>query len=210
MESYKEIYPQLPSISNDCHSGDNTHTGDNFRLKQCADYLLLLEKDLQEREKIYKKYKRARSYLLNLSTGSGTLSVIFSGGGLGTGLTGFGIPIAVALGVMGGVCALTSVGAGSLAKVISGKVSKHEKTVSVCQAKINTIKDIVSKALTDNKISHEEFVLIKSEYEKYHEMKRSIRKKTKDTPPPPPPPVDVKKMEEDIRAEILKRLTQSE
>ena len=39
------------------------------------------------------------------------------------------------------------------------------------------MKDIVSKALTDNKISHEEFLLIKSEVDKYHEMKKSIRRK---------------------------------
>ena len=195
MESYREIYPQLPI--------DN---GDNFRLKQCADWLSLLEKDLQDCEKIYRKYKRARSALLNLSTGSGTLSVALCGGGLGTGLTGVGLPVSIALGVVGGVCALTSVATSSLAKALSRKVSKHEKTVSVCQAKINTIKDIVSKALTDNKISYEEFVLIKSEYEKYYEMKRSIREKNIK----PLPQVDVKKMEEEIRAGILKKLAQSE
>ena len=197
MESYREIYPQLP----------NEYTGENFRLKQCADWLSLLEKDLQDCEKVYKKYKRSRSALLNLSTGSGTLSVALCGGGLGTGLTGVGLPVSVALGVVGGACALTSIATASLAKAVSGKVSKHEKTVSVCQAKINTIKDVVSKSLTDNKISHEEFVLIKSEYEKYYEMKRSIREKNRT---PTLPQVDVKKMEEDIRAEMLKKLTQSE
>ena len=128
---------------------------------------------------------------------------------MGTGLTGVGLPVSVALGVVGGVCALTSVATVSLAKAVSGKVGKHEKTVSVCQAKINTIKDIVSKALTDNKISHEEFVLIKSEYEKYYEMKRSIREKNIKQPLTLPQ-VDVKKMEEEIRAEILKKLAQSE
>ena len=197
MESYREIYPQLP----------NEGTGESFRLKQCSDWLSILEKDLHDCEKIYRKYKRARSALLNLSTGSGTLSVALCGGGLGTGLTGVGLPVSIALGVVGGVCALTSVATASLAKAISNKVSKHEKTVSVCQAKINTIKDVVSKALTDNKISHEEFVLIKSEYEKYYEMKRSIREKNRT---PTLPQVDVKKMEEEIRAEILKKLAQSE
>ena len=197
MESYREIYPQLPNEGN----------GESFRLKQCADWLSLLEKDLQDCEKIYRKYKRARSALLNLSTGSGTLSVALCGGGLGTGLTGVGLPVSIALGVVGGACALTSVATASLAKAISNKVSKHEKTVSVCQAKINTIKDVVSKALTDNKISHEEFVLIKSEYEKYYEMKRSIREKNRT---PTLPQADVKKMEEEIRAEILKKLAQSE
>ena len=197
MDSYREIYPQLP----------NEYTGDNFRLKQCADWLSCLEKDLQDCEKIYRKYKRARSALLNLSTGSGTLSVALCGGGLGTGLTGVGLPVSIALGVVGGVCALTSVATASLAKAISNKVSKHEKTVSVCQAKINTIKDVVSKSLTDNKISHEEFVLIKSEYEKYYEMKRSIREKNRT---PTIPKEDVKKMEEEIRADILKKLARSE
>ena len=109
MESYREIYPQLPSEG----------TGENFRLKQCADWLSLLEKDLQDCEKIYKKYKRARSALLNLSTGSGTLSVALCGGGLGTGLTGVGLPVSIALGVVGGVCALTSVATASLAKAVS-------------------------------------------------------------------------------------------
>ena len=200
MVSYEDIYPQLP----------NTQTGDNFRLKQCSDWLSLLEKDLHDCEKVYKKYKRARSYLFNLSTGSGTLSVALCGGGLGTGLTGIGIPVSIALGAVGGFCALTSVATASLAKIISKKVSKHEKTVSVCQAKINTVKDVVSKALTDNKISHEEFVLIKSEYEKYYEMKRLIREKNEHQPTPPQPKVDLKKMEEEIRAEMLKKLARSE
>ena len=55
MDSYREIYPQLPTEG-------NTQTGedyrqqpcDNFRLKQCADWLSLLEKDLQDCEKYTK------------------------------------------------------------------------------------------------------------------------------------------------------------
>ena len=61
MERYKEIYPQLPSdnkISSD--------TGDTFRLEQSQRWLSELEKDLQDREKTYKKYKRSSSALLNL------------------------------------------------------------------------------------------------------------------------------------------------
>ena len=44
--------------------------------------------------------------------------------------------------------------------MISKNVSKHEITVSLCRVKLNTIRDIVSKVLTDDKISHEEFLLI--------------------------------------------------
>ena len=41
-------------------------------------------------------------------------------------------------------------------------------------------------------------------------MKRLIREKNIKHPTPPLPQLDVKKMEEEIRAEILKKLAQSE
>ena len=200
MERYKEIYPQVPS--------DDTGgkpSGDTFRLKQATEWLSQLEKDLQEREKIYKKYNRVRGTLFNVSAGSGTLSVAFSGGGLGIGITGVGIPVAVGLGVVGGVCALTSLITSSLSKVISKKVSKHEKILALCQAKINTIKHIISKSLIDNRINHEEFFLVKTEFENYHDMKRSIREKYRKHQKSMQE-VDLKKIEEEIRAEMLKKL----
>ena len=93
-----------------------------------------------------------------------------------------------------------------LVKSISKNVAKHEKTVSACQAKLNTIKDIVSKALEDDKISAEEFHLIKSEVEKYHEMKRSIRRKHVKQIRQGPSEAEIEKMQDQIRADILKKL----
>ena len=77
---------------------------------------------------------------------------------------------------------MTSVITGVYAKMVSKKVSKHEITVSPRRAKLNTIKDIVSKALTDDKISHEEFLLVKTEIDKYHSMRNSIRQKFRKQP----------------------------
>ena len=83
------------------------------------------------------------------------------------------LPVVVSLGALGGFCGVVSVISGAWEKMISKSVSKHEITVSLlCRAKLKTMKDIVSKALTDNMISHEEFLLIKSEVDKYHEMKK--------------------------------------
>ena len=66
-------------------------------------------------------------------------------------------------------------------------MTKHEKTVSVCESKINSLKDRISKALGDDRISGEEFENILAEMEKYHELKKDIRvgfknkvKKTRD------------------------------
>ena len=96
-----------------------------------------------------------------------------------------GLPVVVSLGALGGFCAITSVISGSWAKMISKNVSKHEITVSLCSAKLNTIKDLVSKALIDEKISHEEFLLVKSEIDKYHSMRNSIRQKYRKEPSQP-------------------------
>ena len=90
-----------------------------------------LERELTTRLNIYKKYKRARSLFFNIATASGTLSVALSAGGLGTGITGVGLPVAVSLGSLGGFFAITSVISGSWAKMISKNVSKHEITVSL-------------------------------------------------------------------------------
>ena len=48
-------------------------------------------------------------------------------------------------------------------KNVSRKVTKHEKTVSVCESKINSLKDRISKALADDRISNEEFENILAE-----------------------------------------------
>ena len=201
MDGYDEIYPQLPQ--------SNEPTGENFRLKQSSEWLANLEKELDARKNIYKKYKRARSLFLNVATGSGTMSVALSASGLGTAMTRVGLPVAVSLGALGGLCAVVSVISGAWAKMISKNVSKHEITVSLCRAKLNTMKDIVSTALANNKISHEEFLLIKSEVEKYHEMKKSIRQKyhsVKTEVQKGPTQEDMKRTEREIREEIMKKL----
>ena len=61
-------------------------------------------------------------------------------------------------------------------KKVSKKVIKHEKTLAICESKVNSIKDRISKALRD-KTSDEEFSSILSEVEKYTELKRAIRAK---------------------------------
>ena len=134
----------------------------------------------------------------------------------GTAFSGVGIPLAASLGGLGLVCGVVSVITGEAGKKVSQKVTKHEKTVSVCESKINSLKDRISKALADDMISVEEFENILAEMEKYHEMKKDIRvgfKKNK-----------VKKMADsggarpevaaelrrEIHAEILKKLALQE
>ena len=126
-----------------------------------------------------KKYKRDHNFLSKVSVSAGTLSFISSASGVGTALSGVGLPAGASLGAIGLICGLLSVLTGAIAKKVSHKVKKHEQTVAICQSKVNSIKDRISKALNDNKISDEKFHNIISELDKYNEIKRDIRTKNR-------------------------------
>ena len=168
MEEYNKIYPEVPK--------EALKDGKTFRLQQSCRVLENLEKEAKHYASVRKKYKRCYNFLSRISTSTGTLSFCLSGSGVGTAFSGVGIPLAASLGGLGLICGVVSVIAGEAEKKVSRKVTKHEKTVSVCESKINSLKDRISKALADN-ISDEEFNNILAEMDKYHEMKKDIRHK---------------------------------
>ena len=132
------------------------------------------------------------------------ISVILSASGLGTSLTGFGAIVGVPLGVVGGVFGGLSVGFGYASKRLSGKVSKHEQTAAIAKSKLNTINDLVSKALKDNVISDQEFSIILAELEKFQKLKLEVRQKfRKDTEKN----LDMPALRREVREDILKELT---
>ena len=167
MEEYNKIYPEL--------SKEPPKDGNAFRLQQSCRVLENLEKEAKHYASVRKKYKRCYNLLSRISTSTGTLSFCLSGSGVGTAFSGVGLPLAASLGGLGLICGVVSVITGEAGKNVSRKVTKHEKTVSVCESKINSLKDRISKALADDRISDEEFENILAEMSKYHELKKDIR-----------------------------------
>ena len=55
------------------------------------------------------------------------------------------------------------------------KSKKHEKTVLLGKDKLNIIEVLISKALIDSYISHDEFVSVNNLFRKYNEMKIEIK-----------------------------------
>ena len=167
MEEYNKIYPEL--------SKEPPKDGNAFRLQQSCRVLENLEKEAKHYTSVRKKYKRCYNLLSRTSTSTGTLSFCLSGSGVGTAFSGVGLPLAASLGGLGLIYGVVSVITGEAGKKVSRKVTKHEKTVSVCESKINSLKDRISKALADDRISDEEFENILAEMSKYHELKKDIR-----------------------------------
>ena len=71
-----------------------------------------------------------------------------------------GIPIGIASSTIGlKICVITA-GIKKYKSIIKKKKKKHDKIVLLAKSKLNSIEVLISKALTDSNISHDEFVLI--------------------------------------------------
>ena len=54
---------------------------------------------------------------------------------------------------------------------------KPDKIVMLAKSKFNSIETLISQALIDLEVSHEEFIAIVKEKEKYEKMKENLREK---------------------------------
>ena len=95
----------------------------------------------------------------------------------GVGLLTTIIAAPVAIGLQAGAiaCGLLAGGRFNFRK-LEAKARKHNQIRVLALSKLNTIADRISTALTDDKISEEEFRLILSEVDKYDQMKAEIRR----------------------------------
>ena len=57
------------------------------------------------------------------------------------------------------------------------KKKKHDKILTLAKSKLNSIETLISQALIDMEISHEEFITILKEKDKYEKMKDNLRSK---------------------------------
>ena len=140
------------------------------------------------------------------AVGLGSLSAGLSSATLATALTGFGIVASPALAGVAAVFGLLSAGFTVVSKRLERKVTKHEKIYTLALTKLNSVYELVSKALADKIISDSEYSIILREVEKYHELKAAIRdgekqmkSSNKETQTPPP---DLDKLRGELRKEI--------
>ena len=62
-----------------------------------------------------------------------------------------------------------------LLSITRNKEKKHDKILMLAKSKLNSIETLISQALIDMDISHEEFVTILKEKDKYKKMKDNLR-----------------------------------
>ena len=180
----KNLYPELPTFREqptapNVVNGGADDRGHSYRLKIIRETQAFLEEEINKRGSFSKKYFRV-SKVVNM-VDNGLIVVTVGAAATGTGLlaTGVGLPVALALEISGIVTGFISLIGNIVSKRVTTKAEKHLKIKTLAAAKLDTIASHVSKALTDDFISDEEFKLIMEEMNKYKALKEEIRNKTK-------------------------------
>ena len=169
----KDIYPKLPTAP------PIEDQGQGYRLQKINEIQTFLEKEVEKREALSKKYFRAAKIVDKVDTVLITITIGAGAGGISLLSTIVVAPAVIAIeGVALFTGLLSIIGKYSVKKSMS-KAEKHEKIKTIASAKLDTISSHISKALIDNKVTDEEFRLILEKLEKYKVIKEEVRAKTK-------------------------------
>ena len=180
----RNIYPELPTIREQPtapnvvnHSSDDR--GHSYRLKIIREVQNFLEEEINKRDAFSKKYFRIAKVVNMVDNALIVVTIGAEGTGAVLLSTGVGAPFALALGISGVVTGAVSLIGNIFSKKATTKAEKHLKIKTLAMAKLDTIASHISKALTDDFISNEEFNLIMEEMNKYKALKEDIRNNTK-------------------------------
>ena len=86
-----------------------------------------------------------------------------------------GAPIGIAGASFTLIFPLTTVIIKKLLSITRNKKKKHDKILILAKSKLNSIETLVSQALIDMEIRHEEFITVLNEKDKSEKMKENVR-----------------------------------
>ena len=183
-EMKEKIYPELPAIREqptapNVVNGGSDDRGHSYRLKIIREVQNFLEEEINKRGAFSKKYFRIAKVVNMVDNTLITITIGAEGTGAVLLSTGVGAPFALALGISGVVTGAVSLVGNIFSKKATTKAEKHLKIKTLATAKLDTIASHISKALTDDFISNEEFNLIMEEMNKYKALKEEVRNNTK-------------------------------
>ena len=86
-----------------------------------------------------------------------------------------GAPVGIASASFTLIFSLTTGIVKKLLSITRNKKKKHNKILMLAKSKLNSIETLISQVLIDMEISHEEFIAILKEKDKYEKMKGNLR-----------------------------------
>ena len=146
-----------------------------YRLDETNNIKEYFNTDIKERKDIVKKISKyivafdyADKVFITLSASFGTLSIASYA-------TVVGIPAGIAGTSLILIFTVTTGVVKTLLNITRKKKKKHNKTIALARSKLNIIENLISQALIDFEITHEEFSKIIYEKNSYEQIIDNIR-----------------------------------
>ena len=150
-----------------------------FRLKKIDEIRNYLIEEINRNELMSKKNKKVCRALDHIDQSLIEISKINGRAFFSAFTSLFDIPIGIATSTIGlKICVITA-GIKKYKSIIKKKKKKHDKIVLLAKSKLNSIEVLISKALIDSNISHDEFVLINNVLKEFYDMKEKIKNSKK-------------------------------
>ena len=134
---------------------------------------------IEVREQIAKKMKQFNTITGIVDTGLITSMVITGGISIAAFSSGVGLPVGIALSETSLLLSLATVITRKSFKTFTVKQQKHDVMKLLAQSKLDSIANIISKAMQDGDISSIEFHKVLQEVEKYRKFKADVRNQAK-------------------------------
>ena len=147
----------------------------NYRLNEINKAKDCFNNEINERKNIIKKLNKYLVTLDYLDRTFITLSASFSTLSVASHATVVGIPVGIAGASLTLIFTISTGLNKSLLQITKKRKKKHKKIITLAQSKLNMIEKLLSSALNDSKISHEEFTNIITEKNMYENIKENIR-----------------------------------
>ena len=145
-----------------------------FRLKNIGETRNCFIDEINRNELISKKHKKVCTTLNYIQHSLILISTITGCIFISAFASLVGIPIAITNSAVGLTSCVLTAASKNCKSIIKKKKKKHDKIVLLAKSKLNSMEVLISKALIDSVISHEEFVLI-NVLKQYNEMKKEIK-----------------------------------
>ena len=146
-----------------------------YRLDEINKIKDYLNSEIKERKDIIKKISKyivafdyADKVFITLSASFGTLSIASYP-------TIVGIPVGIAGASLTLICTVTTGVVKTFLNITRKKKKKHNKIMALARNKLNVIENLISQALIDSEITHEEFSKIIYEKNNYEQIIDNIK-----------------------------------
>lgn len=152
-------------------------TGLNFRLAEISHIRSNLQDEAAKRARTRRRYKTAYTASYVVNTGVCVVTSATTAGAVGTLASGVGAFAALPLGIISLAAGAVGLIGSTAQKILLKKLEKHNRILTLTEAKLSTIDGLVSKALKDDDVSDEEFDAIQREIRDFRAKRREIQLK---------------------------------